>query len=92
LKKEVKKERQIDLAAADLTIWKTKGTKIIDKTTLNRLAEILMGIKVDDKDTIEIASEMDELSDITLSKTQVLLVQPHGMSSVSTLAAFSYWT
>ncbi|KAF8480135.1 hypothetical protein DFH94DRAFT_692479 [Russula ochroleuca] len=77
LKKEVKKERQIDLAAADLTIWKTKGTKIIDKTTLNRLAEILMGIKVDDKDTIEIASEMDELSDITLSKTQVLLVQPH---------------
>jgi len=51
-----------------------------------------MGIKVDDKDTIEIASEMDELSDITLSKTQVLLVQPHGMSSVSTLAAFSYWT
>jgi hypothetical protein len=89
LKKEVKKERQIDLAAADLTIWKTKGTKIIDKTTLNRLAEILMGIKVDDKDTIEMVSEMDELADLRLSKTQVLLVQQPGTSSICTLAAFS---
>jgi hypothetical protein len=92
LKEEVKKERQIDLVhvdAAHLTIWKTKGTKIIDKTTLNRLAEILRSIKVDDKDTIEMVSEMDELADLRLSKTQVLLVQQPGTSSICTLAAFS---
>jgi hypothetical protein len=91
LKEEVKKKRQIDLAAADLTIWKTKGTKIIDKTTLNRLAEILRSIKVDDTDTIEKVSVMDELADLRLSKTQVLLVQQPGTSSICTLAAFSNW-
>jgi hypothetical protein len=94
LKDEVKKKKQIDLVHVDadhLIIWKTKGTKIIDETTFERTEEILRSIDVDDNDTIEKVRSMAKVANLGLSKTQVLLVQQPGTSSICTLAAFLNW-
>ena len=80
------------VVARSLQVWKTKGTKIINKNTLKQLATILRSIDTDDEDTIERVSEFDGLADLELSDNQVLLAQlPRRTSRVSTLAALSYW-
>ncbi|KAH9171271.1 hypothetical protein EDB89DRAFT_2243611 [Lactarius sanguifluus] len=60
---------------SDLTVWKTKGSMIIDRSTVKRLAEILRDINVDDKVTIEKLSEDDQVADLGLSESQTLLVR-----------------
>jgi hypothetical protein len=81
-----------DDVARRLQVWKTKGTKIINKNSFKQLATILRSIDTNDEDTIERVSEFDGLADLELSDNQVLLVQlSRRTSHVSTLAAFSYW-
>ncbi|KAH8976608.1 hypothetical protein EDB86DRAFT_3022103 [Lactarius hatsudake] len=73
LKEKVKEKRRIDLAdvdAARLTVWKTKGSMVIDDSK----AEILKNINLDDEDTIERLNERMQVADLGLDG-QVLLVQ-----------------
>ncbi|KAH9063641.1 hypothetical protein EDB87DRAFT_137718 [Lactarius vividus] len=80
LKERVKEKKPEALSRAhvdpsDLTIWKTKGSMAIDESNLERLAEILGSIDVDNKDTIEKLVEVKRVAKLGLSDTQVLLVQ-----------------
>ncbi|KAH9052698.1 hypothetical protein EDB87DRAFT_1715971 [Lactarius vividus] len=80
LKERVKEKKPEALSRAhvdpsDLTVWKTKGSMAIDESNLERLAEILGSINVDNKDTIEKLFEVKRVAKLGLSDTQVLLVQ-----------------
>ncbi|KAH8977312.1 hypothetical protein EDB92DRAFT_1918082 [Lactarius akahatsu] len=82
LKAKAKEARQIDLAnvdAARLTVWKTKGTMVIDDSNSERFEEILGRINVDDKDTIESNIERlkgrQRVADLQLSDGRALLVR-----------------
>ncbi|KAH9057466.1 hypothetical protein EDB87DRAFT_1823595 [Lactarius vividus] len=59
--------------SSDLTVWRTKGSMIIDRSTVKRLAEILREINVGDKDTIEKLSEDEQMADLGFSESQTLL-------------------
>jgi hypothetical protein len=82
--KALKKLLRTDLAAPSLTVWKTKGTKIIDETTFERTEEILRSIDVDDNDTIEEVRSMAKVANLGLSNGQHLLMRLPGASCVST--------
>ncbi|KAH9027874.1 hypothetical protein EDB85DRAFT_1972594 [Lactarius pseudohatsudake] len=78
LKEKAKEERQIDLArvdAANLTVWKTKGTMTIDELNFESFPEILSSIDVDNKDTIEKLREVQRMGNLGLSGSQILLIR-----------------
>ncbi|KAH9039479.1 hypothetical protein EDB83DRAFT_1719969 [Lactarius deliciosus] len=84
LKKKAKEKRQVALArvdAANLTVWKTKGTMAIDESNFDRFVKILKGIDVNDKDTIEKLSVRTRVADLGLSNGQTLLVRMPGRQS-----------
>ena len=63
-------------------MWKTKGTMVIGaETSLERLEEMLRGINVDDKETIERVREVVKVTSIGLPNGQILLMQLPGTSS-----------
>jgi hypothetical protein len=84
--KTIKKLQSVrtDLSAAYLSVWKTKGSKIIETTNVKRVNEILKSIDIEDEDTIEELDEGDQVVSLGLSNRQVLLMQPCGTSSCST--------
>ncbi|KAF8258395.1 hypothetical protein EI94DRAFT_1140636 [Lactarius quietus] len=75
---------------AALTVWKTKGKKLINKSNLERLADRLGSFGVDDKDTIQVEElgDEDRVADLGLSVDQTLLVQLPGTSHISTIVDF----
>ena len=80
LKEKVKEKTREALSRAhvdpkELTMWKTKGAMIIDKSSPERLSEILRNIDVSDENTIEELSEDELVADLGLSDGQTLLVQ-----------------
>ena len=89
LKEKVKEKTREALSHAhvdskELTMWKTKGAMIIDKSSSERLSEILRNIDVSDQNTIEELSEDDLVADLGLSEGQTLLVRLSGTSRIST--------
>ncbi|KAI9433728.1 hypothetical protein H4582DRAFT_1984398 [Lactarius indigo] len=80
LKEKVKEEIPEALSRAhvdpsDLTVWKTKGSMAIDESNFGHLAEILGSIDVDNRDTIEKLSEVEQVANLKLSDTQILLIR-----------------
>jgi hypothetical protein len=78
LKMQVKELWANDLArvhAAKLSVWKTKGTMIINESTFHVLEDILRKINISDKNTIEELSGCESVADLGLSDGQMLLVQ-----------------
>jgi hypothetical protein len=68
----------------ELTVWKLKGEKTIDNSTCGYLAEILRGIDVNDKDTIEVLDEEVQVADLGLSDGQTLLLRLPDTSPIFT--------
>jgi hypothetical protein len=89
--KKVKAEMSNDLSTfniSDLTVWKTMGEMVIDKSTSERLAEILSCINrfnVNDGNTIQRLSHDRKLADLGLSDSQTLLIQCPGTSRIPTI-------
>ncbi|KAH9003908.1 hypothetical protein EDB86DRAFT_2291953 [Lactarius hatsudake] len=64
------------VSASDLSVWKTKGELVINKVTIKEsLADILSGIDVHNKDTIEELDEDEQVADLELSEGQILLIR-----------------
>lgn len=90
LKKEVKEEAPNTLSRFrvdpdELTVWKTKGEMVINRSTSKkRLEEILKSIDVDDVDAIEQIRGSEGLADVELPDGQVLIVRLPGSSRIST--------
>ena len=89
LKEKVKEETpealsRVHVDLKNLTMWKTKGAMIIDKSSSDRLPEILKNIDVGDENTIEELSEDELVADLGLSDGQTLLVRLSGTSRIST--------
>ena len=90
LKKKVKEEKPEALSRVrvdpdELTVWKTKGAKIIDESTIERLEDILSGIDDRDQDTIEVLKSHKRVADLAISEGQTLLVRLPGALRVPTL-------
>ncbi|KAH8993174.1 hypothetical protein EDB92DRAFT_442069 [Lactarius akahatsu] len=69
------------VSASDLSVWKTKGELVINKVTIKEsLADILSGIDVHNKDTIEELDEDEQVADLELSEGQILLIRLPGAS------------
>lgn len=78
LKMKVKEKRPYKLSRFNisyLTMWKTKGEKIINLSTLDNLKNILEGIEIHDKDTIQMFGDEVKVMDLGLSYGQILLIQ-----------------
>lgn len=86
LKQKVKESiSRVHADRDQLTVWETKGEKIINNSTSKkRLAEILKSIDVDDEDAIEEINESQELAELKLPNGQTLLVRLPGSSRIST--------
>lgn len=68
--------------AASFTVWKTMGAMIINKLTVQQLAELLRGIDINDEDTIGQLDEAELVAKLGLSDGQ--LVRLPGTSRIST--------
>ena len=68
--------------AASFTVWKTKGAMIINKLTVQQLAELLRGIDINDEDTIGQLDGAELVAKLGLSDGQ--LVRLPGTSDIST--------
>jgi hypothetical protein len=78
-----------DLNPDSLTVWKTEGELIINKTTSTKdLEEILKMIDAKDPRTIRRLDEVENLKvgDLQLPRRQVLLLRLPGMSRIFTTA------
>jgi hypothetical protein len=89
LKEKLKKKLSPSLshlAIYEFTLWKTKGSLILNQatvTTPEHLAEILSRIDVNDKDTIERLNEAVLVANLGLPQDQTLLVRMPGTSRIS---------
>ena len=77
------------LPAALTKVWKTKDEWSL--TLDNELREALKGIKFNDSNNVERLKLSKNLKDLKFVAKEVLLIQTHGMSRISTaLETFSY--
>ncbi|KAH9176203.1 hypothetical protein EDB89DRAFT_2066023 [Lactarius sanguifluus] len=89
LKEKVMEKKQNNpafthVSASDLSVWKTKGELVINKVTIKEsLVDILSGINIHNKDTIEELDEDEQVADLELSEGQILLVRLPAISSTN---------